>query len=108
MKDEPPDLDPNEFAPDQAPTVVEAAAPVDLIADPNTAPHKIRNLPGYDVGYRTGFAAGLLKGRADIRAQDREDALDDFQAALRLKLFEAGIEHGAHLAAEVRRRVKRI
>jgi len=115
---EPADVDPAEFPAEDAETTVDggqqvleetdAAAPVAAIPEQNTAPHKVRELPGFDIGYRAGLAAGLLQGRADVRAQDRQDAFDDFEAALRLYLFENGVEHGEHLAATVRKRVKRI
>lgn len=62
---------------------------------------------GYTRGFQHGHEKGLAEGRADVQASDRAEALDDFEAALRLELFEGGIEHGDHFAAKVRKRVKR-
>jgi hypothetical protein len=103
MADEPADVDPREFTPDSDPTRLDAAPFIEAIEDAaaptavldgQTTPHPLLDSAefraGLEVGraegYRAGHAAGVLEGRADIRAEDlqagRELGYDDFRRAL--------------------------
>jgi hypothetical protein len=93
----PNDNDPNVDWETEGGATIADAAPI-LELDPDTAPHRVDKLPGYEVGLRVGREQ---KARACY-----EEGQEDIFGALRLVLIERGLtkDEAAHLLLLVRGR----
>jgi hypothetical protein len=93
----PKDNDPNvDWEVEGGATIVDAALVLEL--DPDTAPHRLEKLPGYEIGLRAGREQ---KARACY-----EEGQEDIFGALRSVLIERGLtnDEAAHLVLLVRGR----
>jgi hypothetical protein len=99
-----------EWGPDGPPTEVRVASFVDAL-DEQTAPHDMRDEPGFaagrEVGYAEGRRAGVLEGRADARAEDFRAGVEAFAVALETYLQQNDVPGWAGIVAGVRKLVRR-
>jgi hypothetical protein len=74
--------------------------------DPNVTPmHSVKELPGYEIGYNTGYAQGRLDGQEDAKVKDWLEGVNQTLIFMRKWLEERDIPNADHIVESLKQKL---